>query len=491
MHTLLIEADINFGDPIFQFWIGVGSLILSALAIIVSIILALKGRQRKVLTYEVVSNSSVINVENDIGEDLKLVLEGRFVTKVRLHVIKLLNAGNTAISSEDYPNQLSFEFSSPPYPHPLIRCAIHRTEPETLLPAHHLKDLLSIDAPEQTTMTLKPPLLNPREAIFLKVLLMAERRDSTTMRVIGQIKEGVIKKYVAPPARITGRLVIAGILIAFVLGLLISNSLGLVFAFAQGSCAIGAIQDGGSTSFYNAAYKEAQQYTSLCPAQLAHIAVSSNSSGEGLQQLERGTLQIANSELVSPYADQVDHPVAVIVFALILNKALNITSLTTAQLQGIYNGTYTSWREVEGNAPDVPIRLFGRLGSSGTQAAFLKYVLGKSQFPTNIQLTPEGSSADVVNTVASTPGAIGYADYGAAAAASGSVTIVEINQIAPTPALIESGAYPFWAVEHMYTAKNADALSLSFIKYVAQNLPTGDSFIHLGAMNPSVLASHS
>jgi hypothetical protein len=117
MQTLLIEADINFGDPIFQFWIGVGSLALSALAIIVSIILAVKGRQRKILTYEVVSNSSVINVENDIGEDLKLVLEGRFVTKVRLHVIKLLNAGNTAIGSEDYPNQLSFEFSSPPYPH--------------------------------------------------------------------------------------------------------------------------------------------------------------------------------------------------------------------------------------------------------------------------------------------------------------------------------------------------------------------------------------
>lgn len=485
-----IIADINFGDPVFQFWIGICSLILSALAIAVTIILAVRSRQRKLLTYEVVSNSSVVNVDNDVGEDLKLLLEGRVVTKVRLHMIKLSNAGNTAISPEDYPHPLNFEFNSPPYPHPLIRCGIHKTEPENLLPAHQLKNLVAINAPEQRTVMLRPPLLNPREAIFLKVLLVANHRDSTTMKVFGQIKEGIIKEYTPPATRITWRLVATGVLIAFVLGLLISNSIGLIASFAQGVCAVGSIQDGGSTSFYSAAYKEAQQYTSICPSQIAHIAVSSNSSGEGLIQLENGTLQIANSELSSPYTDQEDHKVAVIVFALVLNKSLNISSLTTNQFQGIYSGAITTWNQVDANAPKVPIKLFGRQGSSGTQASFVKYVLNENQMPGNVQITPEGSSAEVVSAVAATPGGLGYADYSDAAAASASVTILEINQIAATPALIESGIYPFWAIEHMYT-RDSSPLALSFIKYVTENLPTDNSFIRLSAMNPTILASRS
>src|SRR5258708_34229957 len=105
MHTMSILAAINLSDPIWQFWVGVGSLMLSALAIAVTIIMALRGRQKKLLTYEVVSNSSVINVENDVGENLKLVLEAGIVTQVRLHVIKLLKDVNTAMCSEHDPIQ--------------------------------------------------------------------------------------------------------------------------------------------------------------------------------------------------------------------------------------------------------------------------------------------------------------------------------------------------------------------------------------------------
>jgi phosphate transport system substrate-binding protein len=486
MHTFSILADL--GDPISQFWIGVASLALSALAIAITVIMTLRGRQRKLLTHEVVSNSSVINVENDVGEDLKLVLEGQVVTKVRLHMIKLLNAGNTAISSEDYPNQLSFEFNSPPYPQPLIRCAIHRTEPETLLPAHQLKTLLSIDEPERKVMILKPPLLNPREAIFLKVLLLADHRDSTSMNVIGQIKEGTIKKYKAPQTRITGRMVIAGILVAFVLGLLISNSIGLITAFTQGGCAFGTVQDSGSTSFYSTVAKEAANYNAVCPSQIAHIVVNQSSSGSGLADLENGTVQIANSELRSLYTDQVDHPVAVIVFALIVNKSVNISSLNMAQIQQIYSGNDTFWDQVAPGAAHIPIKVIGRSSSSGTHSAFVKYVLGGTETPLPAGSTIVDRSAEVVNAVANTNGAIGYADLGDV---NKLVTTLDINQYPPTPALIEKGAYQFWAIEHMYTRSNPDGLSRSFITYVIQDLQSNGTFIRLSAMDPTILAAHS
>ncbi len=487
MHTFPILADL--GDPASQFWIGVGSLSLSALAIVVTILMAVRSRKKKLLTHEVVSNSSVINVDNDVGEDLQLLLEGRVVTKVRLHVIKLLNAGNTTISQDDYPHNLSFEFESPPYPHPLVRCAIHRTEPEALLPSHQLKNMLSIDTPEQRVMTLDHPMLNPREAIYLKVLVIADHRDSMTMTVRGQISDGEIKRYTPPPARLTWRFVVTGVLVAFVLGLLISNSIGLITAFIQGSCSFGTVQDSGSTSFYSAVTKEAQRYNASCPGQIAHINVAESSSGTGMSDLQNGLLQIANSELRSPYSAQVDHQVAVIVFALVLNREVkNISSLSIDQIQQIYSGRVTFWDQIDKSQQHIPIRIIGRTTSSGTHAAFVHYVLGGSESSLPASAVIVNSSSEVVSTVANTPGAIGYSDLGDA---TGSVAILDINQYAPTIPLIEKGSYPFWAIEHMYTRQNPDVLTMSFINYVMQDLQTSDTFIHLSAMSSAVLASHS
>lgn len=499
MHLLFFLADL--GDPASQFWIGVGSLLLSALAIIVTIIVTMRGRQRKLLTYEVVSNSSVINVDNDVGEDLKLLLEGKIVTKVRLHVIKLFNAGNTAIAPEDYPNKPSFEFKSldsPPYPEPLIRCAIHRTEPETLLPPHAIKKMLTIDDdPPQKVMTLNPPLLNPREAIFLKVLLLADHRDSTQMIVRCQIKDGEARKYAPPAVSLTRRVVVTGIAVAFVLGLLISSSIGLITAFVQGSCALGSIQVSGSTSFAGTAALEAQGYNKSCPGLIARIAVGESSSGAGMTALENGSIQIANSELAAPYQDLVDNKVAAIVFALVLNKQVgslanpsaSLSNLSTDDIRRVYSGAATDWYQIDPSLGHLPIRIIGRAESSGTRATFVKYLMGG-----NADSLPPGavivnSSTEVISTVANTPGAIGYADLGDANPAL--VTILDIDRNAPTVPLIEKGAYPFWAVEHMYTRQNPDPLTTSFIAYVKQNLQTSSTFIRLTDIDSTALALHS
>ncbi len=485
MHTALIFADL--GDPIWQFWIGVGSLILSTMAILLTVVIAVRNRRRKVLTYEVVSNSSVINMDNDIGENLTLLLDGRPVNNVRLYMIKVQNAGNQAISPEDYPNQLSFAFTSPPFPHPLIRGGIHRTEPQAFLQPHHLRDLLSIDAPEQTTMTFKPPLLNPRDTVFLKVLVMAKSRESTTMRVFGQIKDGAIKKYSSSQPRVTRRLVIAGVVIAFVLGLLIPKAISLVGAFTNNNCAVGSITVDGSTSFYHTANAEAGRYLNNCP--VARIAVNESSSGTGLQDLDTGNLSIANSEIAAPTDKHLlDHPVAVIVFALIVNRQANVSNLNLQQIQEIYGGKIHTWNTLDANATSIPITFFGRAGNSGTRVAFEHYVLQGQTDLTPPQNVLDRSS-DVVSTVARTPGAIGYADLGDALA-SNNVTILNINQYAPSAPLIEKGRYPFWAVEHMYTSQNPDGLSSSFIAYVKQDLQTRDTFVSLNFISNALIESH-
>lgn len=495
MFTALILAAIDFRDPIWQFWVGVASLGLSTLAIVITIVVAVRSRRRKVLTYEVVSNSSIINTDNDVGEDLELLLEGHPVHHVRLHVIKLLNAGNTTISPEDYPNQLGFEFFSASYPHPLVLCSIHRTEPENLLPRNLRKSLLAIDASERSLMILKPPLLNPRDALFLKVLLMAKDRKSTTMQVIGQVKEGVIKSYTTPSPRIAQRVVMAGIAVAFVLGLLFSNSFSLLTAFAGGNCALGSIQVGGSTSFYSTALAEAQRYKATCP--IASISVNQSSSLTGLQDLASGSLQIADSEVAASSTVRVqDHKVAAIIFTLIVNKQVGLSNLSLQQVQEIYSGKFKYWSDIphiSSSAPHIPIQIFGRASSSGTHAAFERYVLQGHTDQTPSQNILD-RSLEVVSTVANTPGAIGYTDYGDAQ--NGTVTSLELDQYAPSASLVEQGFYPFWAIEHMYTNQTPDALSASFIDHVKQDLQSKESFakgtfVSLSNISSQALDGHS
>jgi phosphate transport system substrate-binding protein len=439
------------------------------------------------LTYEVVSNTSVVNVDNDVGEDLELYLDGQPVSNVRLHVIKVQNAGNQAILPDDYPNKLRFAFLSPPFTQPLIRCGIHRTEPPNMLPSHHLKDLVSIDTPDQTAMIFKPPLLNKRDAVYLKVLLQANNRESTSMSVIGQIREGTIKKYTSNSPRVTRRVVIVGVLAAFVLGLLIPNAIALISAFAHDNCAVGSIQVSGSTSFYNTVYQEAKKYNQLCP--IASITVNQSSSGTGLDDLENNRLSIADSELVAPAnVNLQDNRVAVIVFALVANKNIGpLTNLDTAQIRAIYSGQDTYWDQVDPSLRHLPIKVIGRPDTSGTHATFVSYVLGGSEPPLPVGATTVDRSSEVVSMVASTSGAIGYADFGDAI--NGSVTILDINQYAPSAPLIEKGLYPFWAIEHMYTGKNPPPLATSFITYVEQDLQTKDTFVSLSQMPASVLAT--
>lgn len=496
-HLFVILADL--GDSVSQFWIGVGSLVLSALAILVTVFVAMRNRQKKVLTYEIASNSSVVNLDKDVSSStVSLLLNGRPVTNVRVYVIKLFNAGNTSITPQDYPDDPSFEFSSPPYSRPLISCEVQDTGIAAKLPVRQLKGMLSIDNTEQKTVTLKPPLLNPRDSLSLRILLMADKRDSANLNIRGQIKDGEIKKYAAPPVFLTWRAIVIGVCIAFVLGLLISNSFGLITAFINHACAVGSIQVAGSTAFSHTAMAEATNYNTTCPSQLAHISFptdpNNQGSGNGLQALERGNVQIADSELSTTYSDQTANPVAVVVFALIVNKVSlpDLSGLTTEQIQCIYQTAHClDWSPFDPgvSAAGTNILVVERApqSASGTQATFDKYVLGGTEIPKNQshpQVDLEPTSAAVASKVANTPGAIGYVDLEDVSPYVGQVTVLDIDLAAPTISFIEKSQYKFWTTEYMYTSKNPTPLATSFISYVKQNVQTNDAIINLAALNP-------
>jgi hypothetical protein len=56
--------------------------------------------------------------------------------------------------------------------------------------------------------------------------------------------------------------------------------------------------------------------------------------------------------------------------------------------------------------------------------------------------------------------------------------------------LVRSGVYPFWAIERMYTQRDPDNLSRSFIEHVARDVQTTDTFIRIDNISRQVLSSH-
>ena len=486
---ILLASVFNPSDPSSQFWLGVISIVIPVFGIptIGSIILNSRRKRRKRLSYQTVSDVGLVNAQKDLGEDIQLTLDGHEVNNARLLVVKLANTGTELVKTEDFQDKepIRIELDPPS----LIRCAIHSTEPPNMIPQDRLKNYIKLDNNDQPThkyFELPGILLNPKESINLKMLTLG----NVQMKVFAHLENGIVEQYTPPPPLVTRRRVIAALAMAFLIGLLLSNGLSLIGAFLQGRCAIGLpVAISGSSAFQKTAQAETEKYRTYCP--IALFSVDSNSSGGGLQDVEHGNISIANSELSlkdanDSYTDLIEHPVAVIVFTLILNKKISgVSTLSRAQITNIYTGVTKNWRDVGG--PDHPIVLVGRPADSGTHAAFTRFVLTRPETPVS---DVESRTSDVIKTVGNTDGAIGYVDLGSANTANAMVTAIAIDGNAPTAGLVASNVYPFWAIERMYTKANADVLSLSFISFVIHDIETSDTFIRLDDMHDGVLLTH-
>jgi phosphate transport system substrate-binding protein len=53
-----------------------------------------------------------------------------------------------------------------------------------------------------------------------------------------------------------------------------------------------------------------------------------------------------NPEEVTRYPDLVKHEIAYDAVVMIVNSANMVSNLSLAQIKGIYNGTYTNWKQV-------------------------------------------------------------------------------------------------------------------------------------------------
>lgn len=259
------------------------------------------------------------------------------------------------------------------------------------------------------------------------------------------------------------------------------------------TCVQGSITASGSTALAPLVKAVAQKYSSNCSG--ATITVNLGGSKTGLANVEAGSVDIGNSDVPAnpqTQADLVDHQVAVVVFAVIVNKGVTVTNLTTAQVKQIYSGQVTNWKQVGG--PSLPIVVVSRPASSGTRATFQKYVLGGPETISGPASLTTDSTGTVVTNVAQTPGAIGYAATGPAMLNSG-VTLLTIDGSAPTTDNAKTNAYKFWNIEHMYTKGPAKPLAQALIDYMtnadSKAIAATQQFIAITDMSQTAITAHN
>jgi phosphate transport system substrate-binding protein len=219
----------------------------------------------------------------------------------------------------------------------------------------------------------------------------------------------------------------------------------------------------GSTALQPLASTAASQFENLHPQ--VQIKVNGGDSTVGLdavttQQADIGDSDIYADRALYPDPNLTDHIVCIIPNAMIVNPNVPISSLGQQQIIDIFStGLIRNWSQVGG--PDLPIVIVAQGSASGTRDTFRKYILGGRDETGNLVRT--NSSVNERDTVAQTPGAIGYL---ALSVLTPQVKTIAINNQMPTQASIAAGNYAFWSYEHMYTLGNTNSTLAAFLDFM-------------------------
>ncbi len=233
---------------------------------------------------------------------------------------------------------------------------------------------------------------------------------------------------------------------------------------AVATCVPGSISADGSSAIKALIQKAADNYQAQCAG--ATITVAATNSSTGVTKAASGAVDIGDSDIPAGLVQGVDastivdHPVAIVLFAVVVNSGAGVTNLTSQQIRDIYSGKATNWSQVGG--ANLPIAVFERTAGSGTRITFDKDIM---------QGTPETTAAaavinttqSVVQSMSTTPGGIAYISD---SSVSGSLKALSIDGKAPSASAVADGSYPFFSHEHCFTKPQPSVLALSFLQYI-------------------------
>lgn len=190
------------------------------------------------------------------------------------------------------------------------------------------------------------------------------------------------------------------------------------------------------------------------------VTYNATGSGAGIQAVQEGRCDIGLSSRNLKDEEKAKGLEGTILafdgIAIIVNPNNPVSDLDVETIAKIYTGEIKNWKEVGGN--DAEIVLIGREAGSGTRDGFESITDTEDKCKYRQELT---STGDVITTVASNPGAIGYASL---ASVKDTVKALTVGGVVASEETIKDGSYVVQRPFVLVTKKDA-ALSESAQKF--------------------------
>lgn len=156
-------------------------------------------------------------------------------------------------------------------------------------------------------------------------------------------------------------------------------------------------------------------------------------------------------------------------FVFFVNKDNPVDSLTTDQIEGIYSGEITNWKQVGGN--DEEIVPFQRPKNSGSQTAMEELVMKDKKLMEPKTENVQQSMSDIIDAIANYDNgkaSIGYSYYFYATDmyVGESTKLLKINGVEPNKITIADHSYPYTTAYYAVSAKGKSLEANEFKKNI-------------------------
>lgn len=193
---------------------------------------------------------------------------------------------------------------------------------------------------------------------------------------------------------------------------LVRLTLSVVAAFFSLTAFSQELKIKGSDTVLPLSQKEAETYMKQNSS--SKITVIGGGSGVGIAAFIDGTTDIAMASRKMKMSEKLklqdagksykEVTIAWDALSVIVNPANKVSQLTRAQIEGIFTGRITNWKEVGGD--DEKIIAYSRESSSGTYDFFKEHLLDNKNYGSAVLMMP--ATGAIVQSVSQTKGAIGY-----------------------------------------------------------------------------------
>lgn len=194
------------------------------------------------------------------------------------------------------------------------------------------------------------------------------------------------------------------------------------------------------------------------------INVQGGGSSAGVKAANEGAAQIGASSRDLKDSEKgmglTEHKIALDGIAVVVNAKNAVSELTMEQVQKIFTGEVTNWKEVGGKG--AAINVVNREAGSGTYGAFEELVIGKDKKFTDKALTQPSTGA-VRSTVAGDENAIGYVSLGSL---NDEVKGVKVDGAEPTIENVKSGAFKISRPFLYLTKGEVNEVTKAYIEFV-------------------------